>query len=56
LLEGLGESKNAFNQSYPSIEICSEAPKCVAEWTPFQTHSFSERLVAPEIELGHLDL
>jgi hypothetical protein len=27
-----------------------------AEWTPFQTHYFSENLVAPGIELGPLDL
>jgi hypothetical protein len=27
-----------------------------AEWTPFQTHYFSESLVAPGIELGPLDL
>jgi hypothetical protein len=27
-----------------------------AEWTPFQTHYFSENLVAPGIERGHLDL
>jgi hypothetical protein len=32
--------------------------KCThkAEWTPFQTHYFSENLVAPGIELGTLDL
>jgi hypothetical protein len=23
-----------------------------AEWTPFQTHCYSENLVAPKIELG----
>jgi hypothetical protein len=23
-----------------------------AEWTPFQTHCYSENLIAPEIELG----
>jgi hypothetical protein len=28
----------------------------VAEWTPFQTHYFSENPVAPGIELGPLDL
>jgi hypothetical protein len=27
-----------------------------AEWTPFQTHYFSEYLVAPGIEPGPLDL
>jgi hypothetical protein len=27
-----------------------------AEWTPFQTIYFSENLVAPGIEPGHLDL
>jgi hypothetical protein len=27
-----------------------------AEWTPFQTHYFSENLVAPGIESGTLDL
>jgi hypothetical protein len=27
-----------------------------AEWTPFQTHYFSENLVAPGIEPGPLDL
>jgi hypothetical protein len=27
-----------------------------AEWTAFQTHYFSENLVAPEIEPGTLDL
>jgi hypothetical protein len=27
-----------------------------AEWTPFQTHYFSENLVAPGIEPGGLDL
>jgi hypothetical protein len=27
-----------------------------AEWTPFQTHYFSENLVALEIEPGPLDL
>jgi hypothetical protein len=26
------------------------------EWTPFQTHYFSENLVAPEIEPGPLDM
>jgi hypothetical protein len=28
----------------------------VLRWTPFQTHYFSENLVAPEIEPGHLNL
>jgi hypothetical protein len=32
-------------------QLCSEA-----EWTPFQTHYFSENLVAPGIEPGALDL
>jgi hypothetical protein len=27
-----------------------------AEWTPFQTHYFSENLVAPGIEPGLMDL
>jgi hypothetical protein len=27
-----------------------------AEWTPFQTHYFSENLVAPGIEPGIVDL
>jgi hypothetical protein len=27
-----------------------------AEWTPFQTHYFSENLVAPGIKPGPLDL
>jgi hypothetical protein len=27
-----------------------------AEWNPFQTHYFSENLVAPRIEPGHLYL
>jgi hypothetical protein len=27
-----------------------------AEWTPFQTHYFSENLVVPGIELGTMDL
>jgi hypothetical protein len=27
-----------------------------AEWTPFQTHYFSENVVAPGIEAGPLDL
>jgi hypothetical protein len=27
-----------------------------AEWTPFQTHYFSDNLVAPEIEPGPPDL
>jgi hypothetical protein len=27
-----------------------------AEWTPFQSHYFSENLVVPEIEPGPLDL
>jgi hypothetical protein len=27
-----------------------------AEWTPFQTHYYSENLVSPGIELGSLDL
>jgi hypothetical protein len=27
-----------------------------AEWTPFQTHYFSENLVAPGLESGPLDL
>jgi hypothetical protein len=27
-----------------------------AEWTPFQTHYFSENLVAPGMEPGPLDL
>jgi hypothetical protein len=35
-----------------------EAPNCTheAEWTPFQTHYFSDYLVAPGIESGPLDL
>jgi hypothetical protein len=35
-----------------------EAPQLYseAEWTPFQTHYFSENLVVPEIEPGPLDL
>jgi hypothetical protein len=28
----------------------------MAEWTLFQTHYFSENVVAPEIEPGPLDL
>jgi hypothetical protein len=34
------------------------APQCIqeAEWTPFQTHYFSENAIAPEIEPGRLDL
>jgi hypothetical protein len=34
------------------------APQCThrAEYTPFQTHYFSENLVAPGIEPGPLDL
>jgi hypothetical protein len=33
-------------------------PSCTheAEWTPFQTHYFSEKLVQPGIEPGPLDL
>jgi hypothetical protein len=27
-----------------------------AEWIPFQTHYFSEKLVAPGIEPGHQEL
>jgi hypothetical protein len=27
-----------------------------AEWTPFQTHYFSENVIAPGIEPGSLDL
>jgi hypothetical protein len=33
-------------------------PNCTheAEWTAFQTHYFSENLIAPGVELGPLDL
>jgi hypothetical protein len=34
--------------SYKQLLSCSHE----AEWTPFQTHYFSENLVAPEIEPG----
>jgi hypothetical protein len=34
----------------------SEAEAHEAEWTSFQTHYFSENLVAPGIEPGSLDL
>jgi hypothetical protein len=32
------------------------APQHEAEWTPFQTHYYSENLVAPGIEHRPLDL
>jgi hypothetical protein len=39
-------------------QYTTEAVNCTheAEWTPFQTHYFSENLVGPEIEPGPLDL
>jgi hypothetical protein len=42
----------AANLSYKQLHSCTHE----AEWTPFQTHYFSENLVVPRIELGPLDL
>jgi hypothetical protein len=36
--------------SFKQLLSCTQE----AEWTPFQTHHFSEHLVAPEIEHGTL--
>jgi hypothetical protein len=39
--------------------FCSQVTSQVyseAEWTPFQTHYYSENLVSPGIEAGPLDL
>jgi hypothetical protein len=49
ILDFLDRSRYFFFQVAP--ELYSEA-----EWTPFQTHYFSENLVAPGIEPGPLDL
>jgi hypothetical protein len=38
------------------LSSSEKAVSCAAEWTPFQTHCFSENLVAPGIETGPLDL
>jgi hypothetical protein len=38
--------------SFKQFLICTHE----AEWTPFQTHYFSENLVDPGIEPGPLDL
>jgi hypothetical protein len=37
---------------YFSIQISPHSYTHEAEWTPFQTHYFSEKLVAPGIEPG----
>jgi hypothetical protein len=48
-LDFLDRYRYLFFQVAP--QLCSEA-----EWTPFQTHYFSENLVVPGIESGPLDL
>jgi hypothetical protein len=35
-----------------SAHVCSSFILTRAEWTPFQTHCYSENLVAPGIEPG----
>jgi hypothetical protein len=42
----------SFFLSFKKLPSCTHE----AEWTPFQTHYFSENLLAPEIEPGPLDL
>jgi hypothetical protein len=49
ILGFLDRSRYFFFQVAP--QLYSEA-----EWTPFQTHYFSENLIAPEVEPGPLDL
>jgi hypothetical protein len=49
ILGFLDRSRYLFFQVAP--QLYSEA-----EWTPFQTHYFSENLVSPGIEPGPLDL
>jgi hypothetical protein len=46
---GFLDRSRYFSFKYPQLH--SEA-----EWTPFQTHYFSENLVVPGIEAGPLDL
>jgi hypothetical protein len=48
ILGFLNRSRNFFFQVAPQLHK--------AEWTPFQTHYFTENLVAPGIESGPLDL
>jgi hypothetical protein len=45
----LGRSRYFFFQISPQLYY-------KAEWTPFQTHCFSENLIAPGIEPGPLNL
>jgi hypothetical protein len=40
---------------YHQIRYLISTTSGEAEWTPFQTHYFSENLVAPGIEPGHLE-
>jgi hypothetical protein len=48
----LGFLDRAATTSFKQLLSCTHE----AEWTPFQTHHFSENLVVPEMELGPLDL
>jgi hypothetical protein len=50
ILGFLNRSRYFFFQVDP--QLCTHD----AEWTPFQTHYFSENLVMPGIEPGPLDL
>jgi hypothetical protein len=50
ILGFLDQSHYYFFQAAPQLYVLK------AEWTPFQTHYFSENLVAPGIEPRPLDL
>jgi hypothetical protein len=45
-----------FLDKEPLLQSISSIVLGEAEWTPFQTHYFSENLVAPEIKPGPLIL
>jgi hypothetical protein len=49
---GRGQATSAATFSSKYLLTCTHE----AEWSPSQTHYFSENLVAPEIELVPLDL
>jgi hypothetical protein len=52
ILAFLDWSRYFFLQVAPQLHSCTHE----ADWTPFQTHYFSENLVAPGNESEHLDL
>jgi hypothetical protein len=58
ILGFLDRSRYFFFQVAPQLWVIFVVLNCTheAEWTPFQTHYFSENLVTPGIELGPPDL